>query len=708
MASSQTTTSIPQVHHVDGPMLSHLNHFPSKVKNTNVPRATTSLVPILTPPLISSSIHPNVGGRDDDDDDADNNNDKHQYLLVPNPQRIIVRSAIHGKRICHLTPPSSSCSSTSDDNSNSAATFRAVTLVWLPVISNKAPEEDDNNEEDSATNSDDEQHENNDDGEWVILAGCSDGYVYEWSITKLLSATTTTREDEGSLVPPRRSFQLTCSTTLKDLDLIHLTSTTTDEATSKYLSSSINGGGAVLYGLIKGMKEDDATATVTELLVRCEISPYNTKDDEHNVISLPLKPLAHVKTKSTKSSKKANDKNEESQIDHIRLKKKDEIFGLMAAYRPSSLSSKNDNDRLEYMMDTNNDDNMIAAKGEVFVVLCASHGLFIYRDFILNTPLPPRSKVNNNDSSSTNLVQFTKLIKISQQYYSNDQTSFSSMATSPNTKDLALGRANGHIEILDNVFENVANYLNRLGSATEANDEGSNHPDVVTVRRTMHWHAHPVRALEFLTAYSHRNRGGGTNSNTPSSEATTTTSFANPMSLISGGEESVLVTWQLDRNYHKPSNFVARVGQGGIVHTVYCQYTSRVIVFCADNSIQCYNGSNYEREWVEQGLASMALHPDDEEEDGRAKKDNDDDDDDVRRPKRGPIIMLNDPITNYPMITNLPGSPGNIHWYDTKSASVAGTLEVSLFTCEVRCISLFLKNFLIINFLSLEMKCVLI
>ena len=46
-------------------------------------------------------------------------------------------------------------------------------------------------------------------------------------------------------------------------------------------------------------------------------------------------------------------------------------------------------------------------------------------------------------------------------------------------------------------------------------------------------------------------------------------------------------------------------------------------------------------------------------------------------PKRGPIIMVKDPITSYPMLTNLPGSPGMVHWYDTKSSSVVGTLEVS-------------------------------
>jgi len=98
-------------------------------------------------------------------------------------------------------------------------------------------------------------------------------------------------------------------------------------------------------------------------------------------------------------------------------------------------------------------------------------------------------------------------------------------------------------------------------------------------------------------------------------------------------------------------------------------------VFCSDNSIQCYNGSNYDRVWMEQGLASMSLQ-EEFEEDEMSRRHNKTD---VRRlPKRGPIIMVKDPITSYPMLTNIPGSPGMVHWYDTKSSSVVGTLEVSL------------------------------
>jgi len=79
---------------------------------------------------------------------------------------------------------------------------------------------------------------------------------------------------------------------------------------------------------------------------------------------------------------------------------------------------------------------------------------------------------------------------------------------------------------------------------------------------------------------------------------------------------------------------------------------------------------------MEQGLASMSLQ-EEYEEDEISRRHNKTDAN-RRLPKRGPIIMVKDPITSYPMLTNLPGSPGMVHWYDTKSSSVVGTLEVSI------------------------------
>ncbi|EJK46269.1 hypothetical protein THAOC_35071, partial [Thalassiosira oceanica] len=127
----------------------------------------------------------------------------------------------------------------------------------------------------------------------------------------------------------------------------------------------------------------------------------------------------------------------------------------------------------------------------------------------------------------------------------------------------------------------------------------------------------------------------------------------------------------------RPSNVAARAeppqavglrrprGTGGIVRLIPCPDTGRIFVFCADNSVQCYDSTSSERSWCVQGVASMALH-----EEGT----------DDGKPKgldRGPVVVVRDPITNYPMMTNLPGAPGMVHWYDPKSSSVVGTLEVA-------------------------------
>jgi hypothetical protein len=565
---------------LDGPSLPHLNYFSLSDANT------TSLEPILAPSINSADT------------------DSHQYLLVPNVHRIVVRSAHHGKRICNLIPD------------GRGVHICAVKLVWLPRhhVEHGQKDKEDNNNEDDASYDDD----SSDLGEWVILAGCSNGVVQEWSVADL-SDTSNSFEGKG----PRRSFDMKWKH-MKDLDLIHLTSVSTGDDTPTQLLSD----GAVLYGLAKGT--DKKSNLESTWLVRCEIPSFDA-ESKNSKASIPLTPLVAVKNVLSKDMGR-----EIEQKKHVCLKTDDAIFGLNAAYRPSTNAAQRY--RMDFMM--NDDESEMLAPGDVFVVMCSSHGLVIYRN----------SLGAQQADASHELVHFTKTMK-SSQYYTKEQTAFSSIAISPGTKDLALGRANGHIEILDNIFDNVADYLNQLGEKNVSEDS-LQHPDDVTVRRTVHWHAHPVRALSFLTASGKHYKGGNNEG-----------IFANPLSLLSGGEESVLVTWQLDRNFHKPSNFVARVGQGAIIHMVCSQSSGKVIVFCSDNSIQCYNASNYEREWADQGLASMALHEDD------VKQEN--------GPSKSPIIMVKDPITNYPMLTNLPGAPGHVHWYDPRSASVIGTLEVA-------------------------------
>jgi NET1-associated nuclear protein 1 (U3 small nucleolar RNA-associated protein 17) len=542
--SDETT---PSIEYIDGPMLPHLLQS-STATNANASHAPTSLVPIITPPLVHTSQARDVA-------------DAQQYLLVPNSQRIIVRSAHHGKRVCTLVPEEGEQS------------IWAVTLVWLPLRG-----VDDNKNNNCNAEKDDEEGK----GEWVVIAGCSDGTLQEWSVAKFL-----TTYNEG--VTPRRIFQLKCSKT-ESVRMTHLSSPVVSNAT---LASALfdEKGGSPLYGLIKGA--DNNSKKNPSWVVSCLIPPF--VENRHEIV---VKPLV-----STKVLKSTTPREEEVRLQkkHVCLKEGDSIFLLQAACRPSS--STGSTGSMDYVVDE--EGSNCVSNADIFLVICASRGFVVYRECI-------KSLSSKHEDSH---VHFKLPLKPF--YQSKDLTTFSSIAISPDTKNLALGRASGHIEILDNVFDNITKFLKNQDNCQQQ------HPEIVTVRKSVHWHANPVRALAFL-ADSGRHKG-------------------NSGSIISGGEESVLVTWQLDRDFHRPSHFVSRVGQGGILYALCSVHSGKIFVFCSDNSVQCYHGSNYDRLWTEQGIASMVLHEDVKGEE------------EAHDLKKGGILMLRDPITGYLMLANLPG-----------------------------------------------------
>ena len=550
----------PGIEYIDGPMLPHLLQG-STVTYDDIPRSTTSLVPTITPPL-AHAAHTNNEGEID----------AQQYLLVPNPQRITVMSAHHGKRVCTLIPQGNQ-------------SIHALTLVWLPL----RVEEDDSRDGEAGEDNDEEEEDR---GEWVVIAGCSDGSLQEWVANDFAAK----KEEE---LAPRRIFKLT-SSNAGSVNVIHLCSPTESNA---ILASSLFNirGGATLYGLINA-EETGSKKTIT-WVASCLIPPFHkSSGDDQSKGLIDLSYL--VSTKVVKSTK------EQAQLQktHVCLKNGDSIFGLKAAYRPSSAAGSTG--RIDYAVEDEKGTKGVSY-GDVFLVICASRGFAIYQD--------NANSLASKDDNSGMIVHF-KLPMISS-YQSKEMAAFSSIAISPDAKNLALGRASGHIEILDNVFDNVAKFLKSYSTS----QDHEQHPEVVTVRKSVHWHANPVRALAFL-ADSGRHKG-------------------NSGSVISGGEESVLVTWQLDRDFHRPSHFVSRVGQGGILHTLCCMHTGKIIVFCSDNSVQCYHGSNYDRLWTEQGIASMKLH---EESIIKGTKEGD-------TFKKGSIIMQKDPITGFPILANLPG-----------------------------------------------------
>ena len=677
------------VRHVDGPMLPHLYHRSNS-------RVSSSLVPLLTPPLSAN----------------DSNN---QFILIPNSRRIVVRCANRGTKLFDLLPPptkegeditsvtnkvgketaaaakvddSATAAQQDDDDDN---VIHAVTVAWLPSSSrdnNKSGTKDDDSNDDD--DSDDDEESSNDDsttddddddddddnyiddderrGEWIILAGCKGGIIHEWSISDLSSS--------SSSISPRRSFHLTSvqggkttTTTTTVSDLIHLASPSSTSCNDVDNSPPPN---AKLYGLIIVDNTTKESSSTSSWMVRFIIPPFVRKQHLRKgnsisskiIIPLRVTKLASMIEGNNKNDEDNNNNDKDSYMYHdVRLRTGDRISNMFVASRLRSSSSSLTRESSDYYALEGSNDGGHDVRN-VFIVLCTSHSIIVYRDC-------HEEEEDDDDDTTPSKSSRSRLI------YLDESTSgggpLISAAISPDSKDLALGRSSGHINILYNVFDYVSNCLDggdeqpkmMMSHYPSSHHRGASRRHTTTksgiIRRTLHWHSNPVSALTYTTA----GRGGGSSSTTMDNV---------PATLLSGGEESVLVSWELEQNYHRPTNFVSRVGRGGIVSILPCHQSGSIIIFCSDDTIQRFAGPTYERQWSVHGLASMELY---EEEEGVVE--DVDDRHVLASKKRGPIIVVKDPITSYPMLTNLPGAPGMIHWYDPTSASVVGTLEVAPF-----------------------------
>jgi hypothetical protein len=598
----------PRVRRIDGPMLPHLYLSPPETSTAN--NSLASLVPILTPPMANAG-----------------NGEDQRYVLVPESRRIIVRGARRGTRVRDLVVPSCGYDDDDDDGASSGGlrgggTIRSVALAWLPRVPSSSSSSDDDSDGDG--NDDDDEVGGGEvegkEGEWVILAGCSGGIVHEWSASDMSSSSSSSDDDGGaSCLRPRRSFRLTRGS--KTADLTHLASPSSESPPD---CETDDLPAAVVYGLI-----DEGGG---DALVRFAVPPFVPRarrggaGGDGGLVPVSV-PLAVARLASAKEMRSGGDR----------------AFGLLAAYRPATGGGGD-------------------GPSDAFVVVCARRSLVVYRD---------RREDGGEDGGPPSSWK-SRLVRLDESAAGEGGGPLTCAAISPGAADLALGREGGHVDVLHDLFGNASRYLDgraarKRGDGGDGDGDGGGrrHPGAATVRRTLHWHSHPVRALAYATSSS----GGG----------------PGPATLLSGGEESVLVTWQLDRNFHRPSNFVSRVGRGGIASILPCGGGSGagggdgggVIVFCSDDTVQRFDGVTYEREWSEQGLASMELHGGEDGE-GVIAGGTEVAEDGVRRlaGRRGPIVMVRDPITNYPMLTNLPGAPGMVHWYDPTSASVVGTLEV--------------------------------
>lgn len=265
----------------------------------------------------------------------------------------------------------------------------------------------------------------------------------------------------------------------------------------------------------------------------------------------------------------------------------------------------------------------------VFVVLARSANVTVYFD-----PLA--------DPLST-------LLKTPISFKSVAKSPMTAMSVSSNGKDVALGHRSGEIRVMTNILGLVdeyhtamEKYIQQAGPTGTRSVEKPKHPKLQLIARKLHWHSHAVTTLAYDGS----------------------SSSAEPM-LYSGGNESVLATWQLSRGSYKPADVLPRLALGGIVHIAGVEQAGEpngILVYCADNSLQLFESHNRSLLWKVQGLAagerreilqshpSLTVDP---------------------KTKGSPSAQL--------VMTGLSHAPGYVHWFDPRTQEVTKTLEVAPF-----------------------------
>jgi NET1-associated nuclear protein 1 (U3 small nucleolar RNA-associated protein 17) len=221
----------------------------------------------------------------------------------------------------------------------------------------------------------------------------------------------------------------------------------------------------------------------------------------------------------------------------------------------------------------------------------------------------------------------------------------SAVSVAPNGTDIACGYMEGEMRVMSDALPQIVAYFQEMLKYKNKQGPKPDDPAKTVLTRRVHWHAHPVTSLAYHGV----------------SDA------VDPM-LYSGGNESVLVTWQLSKGTYRPADVLPRLAKGGIVH-ICCagdvseESASGILVYCEDNSLQLFESHNKSLLWKVQGLASFTG---DSLGDGNAR---------VQSMIRADSLSGENTL----MLSGLPGAPGCLHWYDTREQRVSSQLEVGPF-----------------------------
>ena len=229
----------------------------------------------------------------------------------------------------------------------------------------------------------------------------------------------------------------------------------------------------------------------------------------------------------------------------------------------------------------------------------------------------------------------------------------SSATVSPEGNDLALGFTNGVIRIFLN-FQDQLGKNERVKSLRQFQ------------HRVLRWHKHPVSALTYL----------------------------NPNLLLSGGEEAVMVSWQVGYTATgggtmstRPIRYLPRLfrGSGGITHIIPLDSNRVLAMSEGENALKMISAHEHKFLWHLGGLASNSKLPERLKDEVQITPSLFIDQKSIELTslshyggdKHSPILQTC-PVTNRPILSGLNGAPGFLH--ELSPFSSGSSRRIGLYT----------------------------
>lgn len=484
----------------------------------------------------------------------------------------------------------------------------------------------------------------------VALVGCSDGTIREFPLLALLASSywpaRVPQDDNcgrwelsGACYGPRRIFKVTVEST----SIRHLTAPPVVLTPAEY--------GLLAYALVEqkvqhGNKSGANEGLLSFRLVRLTLPPYF--DDCTMVSKSEVIPL-YPKTEKIGSRVKV--------VGKLSCEKQARgVAGGLAGSEPFCLESLVRDSTQGFLSP---DQVHFRQQKNLFIIVGRPTATHVFCERLADIGIAPN--------------HYTKDL-LSVTYRNDGKNPFCSLAVSLNKNDIAFGHESGDIVSVPNFLSQVEEYhaalakYERQVGAQASKDEKTNsavglmkpdYPFKNAVEARMHWHAHPVATLCYDA----------------------NSSPTDPI-LYSGGEESVLITWQQSRGISRPADVLPRIARQGICF-IGCSkrpfnvdatdVNDTVLVFCEDNSLQLFETHSKRLLWKVQGVAAikrispqgMSLHGSN----------------DFSLAHDTPLATM-DPTTHggpspLLILNGIPDAPGVVQWYDIAKHRVVSHLEVA-------------------------------